>query len=186
MSSNVSGIILAGGQGSRMHHVNKGLQIFAGIPLIQHVINRLKDQVDDIVISANTDVSSYEQFGYKVVTDVSTSRGPLSGIQSAASHVRHEHIFVTACDTPYLPTNIISELNSSEADVTVAESNKGIEPLICLVTRQATLTIQNRLDADRYSVMGWLKSCDANIKDLKHLGNKPFANINTLDELKNS
>lgn len=186
MASSISGIILAGGKGSRMNHANKGLQLLDGLPLIAHVIERLKDQVDDIVISANAELETYEQFGFKVVPDLEDSKGPLSGIKAAAEHVKHDQVFITACDMPYLAHNLIDELRDEETSNVVAESNKGIEPLMCTVDREALNQIATCLNQDNYSVMNWLRRVDAKTKSLVHLGPETFYNINTLEELKSS
>ena len=113
--------------------------------LIEHVIERLSNQVDDIVISANEDQGQYQTFGYPVVADVESSQGPLTGIFSAAAHTKHDQVFITACDIPNLPTNIVSELLKSDSPVVMTRSNKGIEPLVSLVNREAIQNIEGYL-----------------------------------------
>lgn len=183
MQPNISAIILAGGKASRMNHVNKGLQLFRDKPLIQYVIERLQGQVDDIVISANADIDRYQKFGLQVASDIGTSKGPLSGVQAAAKLTRHDVILVTACDMPFLPTNIVLELQSGTEGVVVAESNSGIEPLVSLVNQAAIATIQNRIDEGKLSVLSWLNQNNATRKDLTRLDPEAFYNINSLDEL---
>ena len=78
-SVNVTGIILAGGQGRRMGGVDKGLQLLGGKPMIDHVIARLAPQVVEIVINANQNLESYAKFGYPVAPDVTGGfAGPLA------------------------------------------------------------------------------------------------------------
>ena len=52
MSSEVCGLVLAGGLGRRMGGVDKGLQLLQGRPLTLHVIERLRPQVDRVLINA--------------------------------------------------------------------------------------------------------------------------------------
>ena len=174
---------MAGGEGSRMGHVNKGLQNFRGKKLIEHVIERLEPQVDDIVISANDDIEQYQTFGYPVIADVDTSLGPLSGIYSAATQSKHNQIFITACDMPYLPINIVDELVNVQKPVVVAKSNEGIEPLVSLVNQGAIQTIEPFLASGRRSVMKWLESCEATTFEASGFSPQAFFNINTLQEL---
>ena len=61
----VTGIVLAGGQGSRMGGVDKGLQVFRGKPMVAHVIERLAPQVDEVIINANRNVEAYGGFGHR-------------------------------------------------------------------------------------------------------------------------
>ena len=64
----ITGLILAGGRGSRMGGVDKGLQLFNGIPLALHALNRLQQGggVGTVLINANRNLSTYESFGAAV------------------------------------------------------------------------------------------------------------------------
>ena len=78
MSTGICGLVLAGGQGRRMGGVDKGLQLLQGRPLIQHVIDRLRPQVDSLLINANQNLERYAEFGCPVVSDrVGGFAGPL-------------------------------------------------------------------------------------------------------------
>ena len=80
-STQISALILAGGRSSRMNGDDKGLLKLLNSPMIEHVINRLKPQVNQILISANRHLESYQEFGYKVlVDDYDDYRGPLAGM----------------------------------------------------------------------------------------------------------
>ena len=77
--SAVTGLVLAGGQGSRMGGVDKGLQPFRGKSMVAHVIERLAPQVGEILINANRNVEAYQAFGHRVVPDsISGFAGPLA------------------------------------------------------------------------------------------------------------
>lgn len=55
----ITGLLLAGGRGTRMGGVDKGLQPLRGEPLALHVLRRLAPQVDALVISANRHFDAY-------------------------------------------------------------------------------------------------------------------------------
>ena len=178
-----SAVILAGGQGSRMGHANKGLQTYRGKKLIEHVIDRLSTQVDDIVISANENQDEYLALGYPVVADIEPSQGPLSGILSAASRAQHNQLFITACDMPNLPINIVRELSKAGSPIVMTRSNKGIEPLVSLVNQAAIQTIGDYLKDGQRSVVRWLESCGAVEYDAAFMEPEAFLNVNTLEDL---
>ena len=69
MTHGICGLVLAGGQGRRMGGVDKGLQLLQGRPLMQHVIERLRPQVDRVLINANQNLERYAEFGCPVVPD---------------------------------------------------------------------------------------------------------------------
>ena len=62
----VTGIVLAGGRGSRMGGVDKGLQNFNGMPLALHALLRLQPQVGESMVNANRNLAAYESFGVPV------------------------------------------------------------------------------------------------------------------------
>lgn len=125
----VIALILAGGQGSRMGGQNKGLIQYKNKALISHVIDRLKPQVDDIVINCNADLEAYRHFGYPIATDQPITihdlaptierqelLGPLQGVLSSyetlckIAGTKPTYVFICPCDTPQLPLNLIERL----------------------------------------------------------------------------
>src|ERR1035437_10185432 len=91
--SQIPGLILAGGRGSRMGSLDKGLQTFRGAPMVLHVIMRLSPQGGALMINANQNLGPYEGFGLPVWPDqISGFAGPLAGLQTG----------LVQCDTDYL------------------------------------------------------------------------------------
>ena len=79
----VTGIVLAGGRGSRMGGVDKGLQPLRGKPMVAWVLERLAPQVDEIVLNANQNLDAYAGFGHRVVSDsLGGFAGPLAGLHA--------------------------------------------------------------------------------------------------------
>jgi molybdopterin-guanine dinucleotide biosynthesis protein A len=84
--------VLAGGRGSRMGGVDKGLQNHLGMPLALHALLRLQPQVGDVMINANRNLAAYESLGAPVWPDTPDYPGPLAGMLAGLEH----------CETPYL------------------------------------------------------------------------------------
>ena len=111
MHDGVTGVILAGGQGQRMGGVDKGLQIFRGKRLIDHVYERLAPQVGGIIISANQNHDAYKSFGVRVVSDAfGNFAGPLAGMHAVLSVSRRPYLASVPCDTPFLPEDLVGRL----------------------------------------------------------------------------
>ncbi len=87
MDLRIFGVILAGGQGRRMGGADKAFLPLAGRSLIRHVLDRLRPQVDSVILSANGDASRFDGLGCMVVPD-EASQGPLSGILATLRHAR--------------------------------------------------------------------------------------------------
>src|SRR5258708_39599236 len=94
-AKDITGLVLAGGQGSRMDGEDKGLVLLDGQPMIERVIARLRPQVGEVIISANRNRERYATLGYRVVPDLLANyQGPLAGMASG----------LEAATTPYMVT----------------------------------------------------------------------------------
>jgi len=158
----VSCIILAGGRGSRMQGVDKGLVEYQGLPLIAHVIERIAPQVDDIIISANRNADRYADYATRVVADNSPGfHGPLSGIASCLPHCRHPLTLVVACDMPRLPNDLVSYLQQALQQHQIAViSCDHLPQLAMLIRSDMQATLNQALAHGEFKVMHWVKSQD--------------------------
>lgn len=176
MTERVSAIILAGGQGVRMGHENKGLVSFSGKPLIQSTIERISPQVDELIISANQNISAYQSLGYPVVVDGggdgesdgeddgSEKLGPLSGILSSGRSAKHALILVVPCDMPFLPSDLVKKMMQHfESNAVSIFANNRLQPLVTIIKSSAIESIKPYLARGRRSVTGWLEEIDASV-----------------------
>ena len=141
----ITGVILAGGRGSRMGGADKGLQNFNGVPLALHTLLRLSPQVGEIMINANRNLAAYESFGVPVWPD-STSlgeyAGPLAGFMTALERCETPYLLTVPCDTPLFPTDLVARLadalerEDAEFAVAAAPEEDGQlrpQPVFCLM-----------------------------------------------------
>jgi molybdenum cofactor guanylyltransferase len=116
------GIVLAGGKSSRMGGGDKCLLPLAGKPILAYVIERLKPQVAELIISANGHPARFSAFGLRVVEDrLGFYSGPLAGILAGLEWARtnrpESRFAITAAgDTPFLPTDLVSRLCSASGE----------------------------------------------------------------------
>ncbi|MDA7727078.1 NTP transferase domain-containing protein [Pseudomonadales bacterium] len=98
----ITGLILCGGKGTRLGNKDKGLVPYRGKMLVQHMIDRVKPQVDQLLININQNENEYETFGAPLTTDADNNyRGPLAGVLSAKSKITTEFCFVVPCDATH-------------------------------------------------------------------------------------
>lgn len=110
-SADITGLILAGGRGSRMGGADKGLQNFHGMPLALHALLRLQPQVGALMINANRNLSAYESFGVPVWPDVLPDfAGPLAGFLTGLERCETGWLVTVPCDTPLFPTDLVARL----------------------------------------------------------------------------
>jgi molybdopterin-guanine dinucleotide biosynthesis protein A len=116
-TSDITGLILAGGLGSRMGGADKGLQEHRGTPLALHALRRLAPQVESVMISANRNIAVYEAMGASVWADeIGGFGGPLAGILAGLAHCHTPYMATVPCDAPNFPLDLIGRLARGLAD----------------------------------------------------------------------
>lgn len=160
----VSCLILAGGQGKRVGGHDKGLIEYRQRPLIEHVIDRMNPQVDDIVISANRNIARYRSYSDTVIADTAGGfQGPLAGIHAALPHCAHERVLIVPCDTPLLPADLVARMHeasshdATERFIVIAETAHKLQPVM-LASRSLHDSIGQLLDDGERRLMVWVKS----------------------------
>jgi molybdopterin-guanine dinucleotide biosynthesis protein A len=185
---NITALILAGGRGSRMGSVDKGLQIFQGKPMVAHVIARLAPQVDEIIINANRSLDEYQAFGHRVISDaIDGFAGPLAGLHVGMMHATHRLIVTAPCDSPFLPLDLAPRLHTAlikeNADLAVAKTFDQAQPVFCLVKKEKEAHLRAFLETGQRKIDKWyetLQMVEVKFDDQE----AAFANINTLDDLR--
>ena len=162
-TSDITGIILAGGRGTRMGGRDKGLVALAERPLVAHVVDRLRPQVETIVISANRNRERYADLGYPVVADATTDfSGPLAGIAGAGAAAQTAWLLVTPCDTPHLPADLAERLLAAcvaqHRPLAVAHDGARLQPLFLLLQRGLLVDLDAFLTGGGRAVYRWLDS----------------------------
>ena len=141
----ITGVILAGGRGSRMGGADKGLQNFNGVPMALHTLMRLGPQVGNLMINANRNLAAYESFGADVWPDGSHMgefAGPLAGFMTALERCETPYLLTVPCDTPLFPTDLVERLADAmareNADFAVAAAEEDgqlrQQPVFCLMS----------------------------------------------------
>lgn len=185
--NNVSIVILAGGQAKRMQNQDKGRVLLDGRPLIEHVLERIKPQNNNIFISANRNLSEYSKLGYPVIPDqFSHFPGPLAGIEAALKVIDTEWLLTVPCDAPRLDTDYVKKMTQHNglARAYVAKHKNYIQPGFCLWHESTRTMIRASLQAQERAVHKLLSKMNAINIEFDD-DSQCFVNINTLDELNN-
>jgi len=128
------GVILAGGQATRMGGGDKGLLRLGGRALLSHVVDRLEPQVAGLALNANGDGARFDGFGLPVVCDtIDGFAGPLAGVLAGldwAAEQGGETIVTAAADTPFFPCDLVPRL--------LAEAQGMDAPLVLAATPDET------------------------------------------------
>ena len=181
----ITALVLAGGRGSRMGSVDKGLQPFDGEPLIARVLRRIAPQAGTILISANRNRARYEETGGVVIADlVADQPGPLAGLHAGLAACRTEFLVAVPCDAPFLPLDLVARLAQAiddDVDLAVVRSGAQLHPVFCLMRRSVVDDLAGYLAADGRAVHRWIGQ--VRHRAVSFDDENAFVNLNTLAEL---
>lgn len=188
----ITGLVLAGGQGSRLGGVDKGLQLHHGQPLASVALQRLSPQVGRLMLSANRHLDDYARMGVAVWPDppeLSGYQGPLAGVMAGLLHCETAYLATVPCDCPRFPVDLVERLaqalHGQQADIAVAATRTGerllLEPAFCLMKA----TLGDKLLAYLRSGERKIERWTAGLRRAEVVFDDPaaFFNINTPDDL---
>lgn len=191
----VTGLILAGGRGSRMGGVDKGLQNFRGMPLALQTLMRLAPQVGEVMINANRNLSAYESFGAPVWPDsLPDYAGPLAGFLTGLERCETEWLLTVPCDTPLFPHDLVARLaeaadrEGAEIAMAAAREEDGqqrTQPVFCLLRRELMESLVRFTQEGGRKIDAWTSRHKTVVVPFDRDGDDPraFFNANTLAEL---
>lgn len=187
----LTGLILAGGQGSRMEGSDKGLVLFNGMPMIVHAIQRLAPQVDHLIINANRNQDIYAGFDLPVVSDTPNPQGeafagPLAGLLAGMETATTDWVVTVPCDSPNFPHDLVARLLAvAQANpcthLVVAQTPVQTHPVFMLAHRDLKPQLATFLASGERKMGFWQKQNGALFADFPD--EAAFANLNTPAEL---
>ena len=187
MLSSVTGLILAGGKGSRMGGVDKGLQAFRGKRLVDHVYERFAPQVGGVIINANQNHDDYRTFGVRVVNDaIGGFAGPLAGFHAGLSVSKRPFLASVPCDSPFLPADLVERLyqriDETGAELAVAKTGEQPHPVFSLMRRGVLDHLTEFLKGGGRKIDAWYATLNV-VEVVFDDELEAFSNINTREEL---
>ena len=195
IKSKILGVVLAGGLSRRMEGGNKFLKKIDNTPIIDLVIKKVTNQVDELIINANENKNSYlEKFNLPIVPDIIKGfKGPLVGILSgmiwAKKQKRNFNYLATfPCDAPFFPENLvknlIDETKKNNFDIVVPKYKDQNHPVFGIWSVDLIDSLKKYLlDEDLKKIDTWIFRNKFKILNFKNLKYDPFFNINTVQEL---
>ena len=193
-TKDITGLILAGGRGSRMGGADKGLENHQGVPMAMHALLRLSPQVGAVMINANRNLAAYESMGAPVWPDsLPDYAGPLAGFLTGLEHCETPYLVTVPCDSPHFPDDLVRRLaqalDAEGAEIAMAATREGappqlrlqVQPVFCLMKTELLESLVRFTQSGQRKIDKWtaLHRCvevpfdDANA----------FVNANTADEL---
>ena len=194
-ASDITGLVLAGGRGSRMGGVDKGLQNFNGISLALATLMRLQPQVGALMVNANRNLAAYEAFGAPVWPDVLADyAGPLAGFLTGLERCETQWLVTVPCDTPLFPADLVARLaraaDQEDAEIAMAAAREEdgqlrAQPVFCLLRVELLESLVRFTHGGGRKIDAWTAQHRTSVVPFDAPGDDPraFFNANTLAEL---
>ncbi len=189
-SNDITGLILAGGRGSRMGGIDKGLQTHAGIPLAMHALLRLSPQVGAVMINANRNLGAYESMGVPVWPDALPDYpGPLAGFLAGLEHCETPYLVTVPCDSPLFPDDLVARLIAAVDDdgielamaATREDGELRLQPVFCLMRASVMESLIRFTSSGRRKIDAWTATLRTVVVEFDDAA--AFVNANTTAEL---
>ena len=187
----ITGLILAGGRGQRLGGVDKGLQPWRGVALVDHALARLAPQVREVMVSANRNRAAYATRATRVLADGTADfPGPLAGILAGLRAAATPWLAVVPCDCPLLPLDLVERLarGIGAAPGAVVQRDHGmdglrLEPVCCLLSTALADDLAHYLAGGGRKVEGWVARHATPVWFDRPDDAPAFANVNTPADL---
>jgi molybdopterin-guanine dinucleotide biosynthesis protein A len=185
----ITGLVLAGGRGTRMGGVDKGLQMHLGVPLAQYALERLRPQVGALMLNANRNLDAYKSMGAPVWPDeMAEYPGPLAGMLAGLTHCSTPYLVTVPCDTPNFPLDLVARLAEGleidgEMATAYTQETEGLrsQPVFCLMKALLRDSLKAFISSGERKT-GLFAAQHHSTRVVFH-DPAAFANANTLDEL---
>ncbi|MBI9110780.1 molybdenum cofactor guanylyltransferase [Maridesulfovibrio ferrireducens] len=187
----VSAAILAGGEGSRMGYKDKSCLEISGEKIVSRIIRQMSGLFSEIFVITRTP-EHHPNLGVRLVGDIYQHRSSLTGIHAAISHAETEHVFITACDSPFLNkalvTKMLSLLSPSDDVLIPIHDNWRYEPLCAIYSKRCLPFIEENLNNEIFQIIRFfpeikVHAVDAEILKQHDQDLESFINVNTPEEL---
>ena len=189
-AADTTGLVLAGGRGSRMGGLDKGLVQWRGEALALRAMRRLRPQVAGVAVNANRHQATYAQWGVPVWPDADLAfAGPMAGLLAGLTHCRTDWLVTVPCDTPLFPLDLVARLAAAAEQAgrgvamaaTPAADGPEAQPVFLLVHRSLRGDVAHALAAGERRVGRWAAVQQAALALFDDTD--AFANANTPAEL---
>lgn len=177
-------LVLAGGKSSRMGGKHKGNLKIGGETFVWHLINEVCQKADHVWISYGQDIHE-EYENCEIVTDTYQDCGPMGGLHAGLMKTDAEHLFVLACDMPFMKVEFLEMLEkylTEEVDAVVPVVKGKIHPLAAIYKKRVLPVVEERLKNGNYRLCSMVESMNTVYVEIEEGQKYMLQNINTTEE----
>lgn len=191
MTPPCTGVILSGGRNTRMGGKPKAFLKIGGEPILDRLYRTMKACFEHLLLVTNN-AEAYLGWDVAIVADLIPVRSSLTGIHAGLFHAPTEHVFVTACDMPFVKPEVVGCLLNAVKpawDVVIPVTRQGHQPLCAIYSKRCLRPIERQLQAGDPRIVTFFPK--VRVKEVPESAItavdpqlESFFNINTPEELK--
>ena len=191
LPENITGVIIAGGQGSRVGYQQKALLPYHGEPILKPILNLLSAQVCDVWVNANAELERYESYSKSLFSDEYQGfLGPLAGMHAAWQYIKTDWAVFVPCDNPNIPNDFVDRLvlayQEQPNPIVAVFDGERLQPLYLLMHRSMRHSLGKAIDIGHLSVNRWVKENAFTQASFADCCPHAFKNMNTLESFDKS
>jgi len=194
ISDNVIGVILAGGQSRRFGGGDKFIRELKGEPLVDRVIERVRPQTSQMIISSNAETPHLTKFRLPIVADVIEGQaGPLAGILTGMEWTRKnapdcDWIVSFPTDAPFVPLDCVAQMHEQAvadgAEIVCAASGGRTHPVCALWQVKLADNLRQVMEEEEMRKIDlWTARHRLSVLEFSDQPFDPFFNINRPEDL---
>jgi molybdopterin-guanine dinucleotide biosynthesis protein A len=144
MEMEVTGVLLAGGKSRRMGEDKRNL-VIGEQTLLERGLAVLRSIFHEVLVVIAQDSPPLD-INARVVRDLVSDCGSLGGVYTGLKQAATPHIFVVACDMPFLDRTVITQFTSrrATADIVMARLAARLHPMHALYGK-GCLTVMSQM-----------------------------------------
>ena len=152
----VSGVLLAGGQSRRMGQDKRRLSVGEDT-LLQRVLSVFETVFEETIIVVAEHSSVTDGLRHLVLTDIIPKMGPVGGLYTGLTQSKNDHVFLAACDMPFLDPFLISRIfklftESHGMDISMVKLNTGMQPMQGIYSKKCLKSLKEMVNEGRLSL----------------------------------
>ena len=190
MKFDCTGVILAGGENSRLPGKKKAFQKIGNSMIIEKLHSLFSNLFKEIIIVVN-EPGDFAGLDMNIVTDIIPSQCALAGLHAGLFYSSNHFVYATACDTPFVNQKIVEHIADQiepEYDVIIPRTDDGLETMFAVYSKNCIPLIENNLAKNIFMIKKFFKKKrvkEIPVEQLKKIDPEMqfIFNINTLQDL---
>ena len=182
--SQLTALILAGGQSSRMDGKDKGLMKIDNKFVIQHLHTLANKFCENVLVNVNRNFNKYKDFGFNTCSDlIDGYQGPLAGIYTGLKQTNTDYLITLPCDGPFINESYFKKMIKLDEnfDINVAFDGHRLQPVYCLLKKNLGESLGLFLQSGERKIDKWFELCSVNLINFSN-NEEIFININNKEE----